>query len=201
MKTEFLKLQDNDPDLFSNKFQKIRKKVLPQLKGGTLSGGQEIRPGVLHGGTEIRPGTLHGGQEIRPGTLHNGIEINPGVFYATNYGPATYRTKDGKALYKFRFVNIDGKFEIDILNQPSYGSRDASNVVSHRLPSARGGNKICISDGKEPKTIESARKICMEWSELTHTYIRTGTSIDKQVSDNAKPKPNTKKGFWDFLLN
>lgn len=190
MKTTLLILSEDNFDPFTNKLEAIRRKMIPQIKNGTLKGGQEIRPGVLHGGTEIRPGTLHGGQEIRSGTLHS-----------TNYGPALYRTRDGKELYKFRFVDIGGKFEIDILSQPSYGSRDASSSVSHRLPSARGGNKICITAGMEPKTIESARKICMEFSELTHHYIKTGTSIDAQVLENSKPKPMPKKGFWDFLLN
>lgn len=188
MKTFYLKLHDNLFDPFTNNFESIRKKMIPQIKVGTLQGGQEIRPGVLHGGTEIRPGTLHGGAEIRPGTLHS-----------TSYGPATYRTKDGKEMFKFRFVDIGGKFEIDILSQPSYGSRDSGSIASHRLPSARGGNKICISTGKEPKTLESARNICMEWSELTHIYIKTGKSIDAQVMNNSKPMQ--KKGFWDFLLN
>lgn len=199
MKTYYLKLHDENFDPFTNNFESIRKKMIPQIKVGTLQGGQEIRPGVLHGGTEIRPGTLHGGAEIRPGTLHSKVEIKPGIFYATSYGPATYRTKDGKEMFKFRFVDIGGKFEIDILSQPSYGSRDSGSIASHRLPSARGGNKICISAGKEPKSLESARNICMEWSELTHTYIKTGKSIDSQVMNNSKPEQ--KKGFWDFLLN
>ena len=102
------------------------------------------------------------------------------------YTPATYRTKDGAAYYQFKFVDIDGKFEIDILSQPSYGTRDSSLVATHRLPSSRGGHKICITEGKEPQTIESTRKISMEWAELTNTYIKTGQSIDSQVAANAR---------------
>ncbi len=156
------------------------------LKAFTLCGGEEIEPGTLHGGEEVKPGTLHGGEEIKPGTLHN-----------TGYSPATYRTKDGMAHYKFRYVDIGGKFEIDILSQPSYEGRDESSSVSHRLSSDRGGKKICLSVGKEPTDLETAKKICMEWAELTHTYIKTGKSIDKQVKDKSNPLSK----LWNGLVN
>lgn len=157
------------------------------LRPGTLCGGEEIKPGTLHGGEEIRPGTLHGGEEIRPGTLHGGEEIKPGTLHSSGYAPATYRTKDGSGIYKFRFVNIGGKFEIDILSQPSYAGRSDGTITSHRLPSARGGKKICLTTGKEPKDITAAKNICMEWAELTQTYIKTGNSIDKQVLAKSNP--------------
>jgi len=155
--------------------ESIRNQFLPLLLEGTL-----------YGGEEIKPGTLHGGEEIKPGTLHN-----------TGYSPATYRTKDGNASYKFRFVDLGGKYEIDILSQPSYVSRSSGSAVSHRLPSARGGHKICLSKGFEPTTLDSAKKICMEWAELTHTYIKTGTSIDKQVKENSNPLSK----LWGAILN
>ncbi|OFY47798.1 MAG: hypothetical protein A2W85_13425 [Bacteroidetes bacterium GWF2_41_31] len=167
------------------------------LKEGTLSGGEEIKPGVLHGGEEVKPGVLHGGEEIKPGVLHGGEEIKPGVLHSTNFSPATYRTKDGMGIYKFRFVDLGGKFEIDIDSQPSYGVRNDGSNATHRLPSARGGKKICISVGKEPQTIESAKKICVEWAELTQTYINTGKSIDSQVAGNANPINK----LWNNLLN
>lgn len=157
------------------------------LVPGTLCGGENIAPGTLHGGEEIKPGTLHGGEEIRPGTLHGGEEIKPGTLHLTKYSPVTYRTKDGSGIYKFRFVDLGGKFEIDIESQPSYEGRDDSSVASHRLLSSRGGKKICISNGQEPKNLESAKRICMEWSELTQKYIKTGNSIDKQVMANSNP--------------
>jgi len=158
-----------------------------QLTIGTLHGGEEIKEGTLHGGEEIKPGTLHGGEEIKPGTLHGGEEIKPGTLHSSSFSPATYRTKDGSAQYKFRYVDIGGKYEIDIIFQPPYESRDASSAVSHRLSSSRGGNKICLSAGKEPTNLETAKKICMEWAELTHTYIKTGKSIDVQLKDKSNP--------------
>jgi hypothetical protein len=158
-----------------------------EIKPGTLHGGEEIKPGTLHGGEEIRPGTLHGGEEIKPGTLHRGEEIKPGTLHSSSYAPASYRTKDASGVYKFRFIRIGSKFEIDIDSQPSYAGRDERSTIAHRLPSTRGGKKICLSYGKEPKDLESAKKICMEWAELTQTYIKTGASIDKQVMAKSNP--------------
>lgn len=149
---------------------------LPPIQDYRLGGGEEIKSGTLQGGEEIKPGTLHGGEEIKPGTLH-----------ATSYSPATYRTRDGRTHYKFRYVDINGKFEIDILSQPSYFGRDESSAISHRLPSTRGGNKICLSEGKEPTNLETAKKVSMEWAELTTAYINSGKSIDRQVKDNSSP--------------
>ena len=176
------------------KSSKIKNPVLPH--GGikpvvvtetTLNQNQFLLPGTLHGGEEIKPGTLHGGEEIRPGTLHGGEEIKPGTLHSSSYAPATYRTKDGSGVYKFRFVKVGSKFEIDIASQPSYAGRNDGANVAHRLPSSRGGKKICVSVGREPKDLESAKKICMEWAELTQTYIKTGNSIDKQVMAKSNP--------------
>ena len=187
-----------------------------EIKPGTLHGGEEIKPGTLHGGEEIKPGTLHGGEEIKPGTLHGGEEIKPGTLHGGNdylkagtlcasFSPATYRTKDGSAVYKFRYVDIGGKFEIDILEQPSYRFRGNEAHITHRLPSSRSGQKICITSGHEPTTLDGAKNISTQWAELTHEYIKTGTTIDKQVSQNASGNRNGNGsnrggGFLDWLF-
>ena len=167
------------------------------LKEGTLFGGEEIKPGVLHGGEAIEPGVLHGGEQIEPGVLHGGEDIKPGVLHFAEYAPATYRTKDGTGEYKYRFVEKDGKFDIDILSQPSYQGKNDSSVASHRLMSPRGGKKICFASGKEPKDIKTARAVCVEFSELTQNYIKTGKSIDSQVRDN---NSNIKR-VWRSITN
>ncbi|PKP35430.1 MAG: hypothetical protein CVU00_02420 [Bacteroidetes bacterium HGW-Bacteroidetes-17] len=168
-------------------------------------GGEKILSGTLHGGEEIKPGTLHGGEEIQPGTLHGGEECIGGTLCAPYY-PATYRTKDGTAFYKFNYVEVGNHFEVDILNQPSYGSRCSDMSVAHWLSSARGGKKICISAGKEPTDIESAKKISIEWAELTHEYIKTGKTIDQQVSKrvhSTSTRTNTQSssGLLGWLFN
>lgn len=134
---------------------------------------------------------------LKEGILFGGEEIKPGVLHIKRYEPATYRTKDGSGIFKFRFVDLGGKFEIDIDSQPSYGVRNDDSHATHRLSSARGGKKICITVGKEPKTLESAKNICVEWAELTQTYINTGKSIDSQVAGNANPINK----LWNNLLN
>ena len=169
-----------------------------EIKPGTLHGGEEIKPGTLHGGEEIKPGTLHGGEEIKPGTLHGGEEIKPGTLHNSEeqlkdgtlrviFSPATYRTKDGNAYYKFSYVNIGGKYEVDIIDQPSYQDRDSSAHITHRLPSSRGGRKICVTAGCEPTTIEAAKNLSMQWAELTNEYIKSGATIDEQVEYNSLP--------------
>jgi len=168
-----------------------------------LHNAEEIQPGTLHGGESIAQGNLHGRESIEPGPLHCNAESLIAGTLCASYTPATYRTRDGSAYYKFRYVDIGGKYEIDILSQPLYGSRDSSLHASHRLSSSRGGYKICISVGHEPRTLEKAKKISMEWAELTHTYIRTGRTIDLQVAMNARssaPQNASKKGFWERLF-
>lgn len=174
-----------------------------QGDGKMLPWERRAQPLSLRNAEEIQPGTLHAGESIEPGTLHCNNESLIAGTLCVSYTPATYRTRDGSAFYKFRYVDIGGKYEIDILSQSLYGSRDSSLHASHRLPSSRGGYKICISVGHEPRTLEKAKKISMEWAELTHTYIRTGRTIDSQVAANARssaPQITPKKGFWERLF-
>lgn len=128
--------------------------------------------------------------------LDRGMEKIVSGTLCAGYSPATYRTKDGNSYYKFNYVDIGGKFEIDIQEQPSYESRASSATLTHRLPSARSGQKICISAGKEPTTLEGAKDISVQWAELTNTYIRTGKTIDEQVAQNAQAKKGTNIIDW-----
>jgi len=107
-------------------------------------------------------------------------KIKSAVLHA-EYSPATYRTKDGTAYFKFRYVELDGVFEIDILEQPEYAGRIEDSVTSHRKLSVRGGQKISINDSEAPRDIQKAKKISIEWAELTHFYVKTGKTIDDQV--------------------
>lgn len=171
---------------------KCKKPVLPQ-------GGQV--PVVVSNTTQIQnaliiSGTLHGGENIPPGTLHSEI-LNGGTLCATVYSSATYRTKDGKAYFKFKYVDLGKFFEIDILSQPSYNGFNDSSSVAHWLPSSRGGKKICINSGKEPKSLEKAKHISIDWAELTHNYAKTSVTIDSQIEARSK---NNGGGFWSRLF-
>ncbi len=167
-----------------------------EIQPGTLHGGEEIQPGTLHGGEEIQPGTLHGGEEIQPGTLHGGEEIQPGTLHGGEviersalcapFAPATYRTKDGRAYYKFKYIAVSNYYEIDILEMPSYGWRNSSFHVTHRLNSSRGGYKICFNRGREPRDITTAKNYSKAWAELTHKYIQTGITIDDQIAHGSR---------------
>ncbi len=113
----------------------------------------------------------------------NRFSIPKGRFEAQG----TYRTRNGKGLFTFDFVKDQGlPYEIDILSMPSYGGRNQSVVLTHRLPSSRPGvdMMICIADEHKHKlnTLEAAQDIAIAWSELTMTYIEQGITIDAQIA-------------------
>lgn len=100
-------------------------------------------------------------------------------------GPCTYRTKDGKAWFGFRYVEYrDGTIEVDILSMPEYGDRDSSPLVTHRMPSSRGGYMISIHHPDQCRGLDHAKVISMLWSEMTWTYIQTGRRLGDQFMDD-----------------
>jgi len=147
---------------------------------------QDQKPSIVRGSEQLVAGILHGGEEIQPGTLHGRGEILPSGTLCATYSPGTYRTRDGQDYYKFRFVESGGKFEIDILSQPSYRGRNESAHISHRLPSDRGGRKICVAQGHEPTSLSDAHNLAMGWAELTNTYIKRGITLDDQINGNSR---------------
>ena len=108
--------------------------------------------------------------------LFKGILNSPQMF--------TYLTKDGKAHFQFSYHLVNGKYyEIDIHHQPRYGLRNSGAVTTHRLRSSRkASRKICITSGKEPRTLDVAQKFSTQWAELTWEYIKTGVTIDQQFA-------------------
>jgi len=105
-------------------------------------------------------------------------------FFSKQY---IYKTKDGKAYFKFSYHKItEGKrtyYEIDIHSTPSYRNKDSGSHIAHWLPTERStGKKICFYAGKEPKTLELAKKYSCDYAELTWIYIKTGITIDQQIA-------------------
>jgi hypothetical protein len=95
-----------------------------------------------------------------------------------------YKTKDGRAVFAFSYENtLGGYYDIVIHDQPDFNGRDERSTIAHWLPCYESpiNRKVCLSNGKEPKTLEKAKKISMEYAELIWTYIRTGISIDDQI--------------------
>lgn len=176
--------EEHLPDYLRDKTRMIPGVSEGILFGGDKSDTEEIKPGILRNGESLKPAMLCGGEDTE--------EIKPGVL-RVEYTPATYRTKCGTGIYKFRYVDLGDFFEIDILEQPSYNGRPSGGHASHRLPSDRGGEKICLAPGHEPKTIDQAKKVSIEWADLTQTYINTGRTIDEQVNDKANSKSLWKK--------
>ena len=94
-----------------------------------------------------------------------------------------YKTRDGRAVFTFSYEYEMGYYDILIHDHPSYNGRNDIPSVAHWLPCDESpiNRKICFTIGKEPKTLEKAKKISMEWSELTWTFILTGVTIDDQI--------------------
>ncbi|WP_396602070.1 hypothetical protein [Algibacter sp. R77976] len=106
-----------------------------------------------------------------------------GMAQKNTYQIYTYRTKDGVAYFKFSYHFIDDGYEIDIHQQPSYENRSSGCHTIHRLLSSRDAPyQICINRSSRPKTLKSAQEFSMAFAEYTWEYIKTGVSIDTQIS-------------------
>lgn len=88
-----------------------------------------------------------------------------------------YRTNDGNAYFEFEFVKVGSKYQVDIVSQPSYGSRDSDLHLTHRLPSDRGGHRVCFADDDAVTSIGRAQKWVEAWAESTWRYINSGTNF------------------------
>lgn len=110
------------------------------------------------------------------------ILLTAGILYSSK-PDAYYRTKDGRALFAFSYKYEMGYYDIIIHDEPSFGTRDDSSHIAHWLPSDLSpiNKKICFHEGKEPKTLEEAKNISVQYAELLFTYIKTGISIDDQL--------------------
>jgi hypothetical protein len=90
-----------------------------------------------------------------------------------------YRTKDGSTDFKFDIVHRwDGSWRAYITGMPSYGSRDTSLMVTHRL---MDGNRPYVCWDRRISSEAAMQQVAAKWADLTLTYIRTGVTIDDQV--------------------
>jgi hypothetical protein len=108
----------------------------------------------------------------------------------------TYRTKNGKGYYYFRYVQVSNYWEVDIEETINYQGRSRDLNTIHQIGSHRSatGYKICVHSGKEPKSLEAAQSLSKAWAELTQTYIETGKTIDDQIANQGSGS------FWDWLF-
>ena len=92
-------------------------------------------------------------------------------------------TYHGMGLYFiFNFVKVGNIWEIDIVSLPDFQGRATASAINHWLPSDRGGRKICVSPGHEPRTERKAKDLAMAWADLQARYIITGVTPDQQIN-------------------
>jgi hypothetical protein len=91
-----------------------------------------------------------------------------------------YRTKDGLSDYGFSFESqSDGSWRAYIVSMPSYGHRDTSLHVTHRLRDLDGRYYVCWS--QPLYSLEDIKKVAALWADLTQEYIKTGRTFDEQM--------------------
>lgn len=86
--------------------------------------------------------------------------------------------------FVFNYINLGNHWEIDIVQFPDYRGRNTSPYIIHTQPSSRGGRKICLAVGHEPRSERDAKKLSMSWADLQAEYIKTGKTPDQQISEN-----------------
>lgn len=129
-----------------------------------------------HGGEPLPTGGWRGGEEIPEGgwrlLVHEAIP--PGAWKVSPLRDQNYRTRDGLGHFTFAFYPTGEAVEIDILDMPSYRNRSEDLHDTHRIPSERGGFRICFGNPSIVCDEQTARKWARQWAELTWRYIRTG---------------------------
>ena len=84
----------------------------------------------------------------------------------------SYRTKDGRADYRFSYERqSDGTWRAYIVSQPGYGSRDEGAHPTHRL--SDGSRKYVCWSAPIP-SLEQAKQVSALWADATQEYIRSG---------------------------
>ena len=90
-----------------------------------------------------------------------------------------HRTLDGKGDYTFSLEYGGNGYRAYIVQMPSYGNRNSSLHVTHRLLGTDNRYYICWSSPLH--SLEDAKKVISLWSETTQAYITTGRTIDAQI--------------------
>ncbi|MBP6301872.1 MAG: hypothetical protein KBB37_01825 [Bacteroidia bacterium] len=154
----------------------VKNKQSAQTVKLSTVGGEEIPPGGWRGGEEIPPGGWRGGEEIPPGGWRGGEEIPPGGWRAVI---DTYRSKNGRYFFKFRFYPVGTYYDVDIMAMPDYNGRANDLHTTHRLRSERSDceYKICFGNPSTMSDLDTARRWAASWSELTVKYIETGAQF------------------------
>jgi len=121
------------------------------------------------------------------------VELQPGVLCMEYFFGSTQRIRYSKNVvmpfnFYFNYINLGEYWEIDIVSLPDYRGRNKSAYIIHTMPSARGGKKICVSAGHEPRTEKQAKDLSVNWADLQIEYILTGKTPDEQIEENCRRK-------------
>ncbi len=81
-----------------------------------------------------------------------------------------YKSKDGKHLFTFNFVNTGSHIDIYCHSHPSLNGRSSDPVKTHLFRSG----KVCFVEGKEPTSQSRAEDLAGQWAEYFINYIKTG---------------------------
>ncbi len=84
----------------------------------------------------------------------------------------TYRSRDGRHLFTFRFESNGSEVEIYCSRHPSLGERDSDCQKTHIFNSG----KLCFVSGRAPQTMSRAQNLARQWAEYLIDYIRTGVA-------------------------
>lgn len=120
------------------------------------------------------------------------VDLQPGIlcvdYLYGNLRNILYRSKvtdHGRYFdFVFNYINLGRYWEIDIARLPDYRGKNTSAYIIHTLPSDRGGRKICVATGHEPRSERDAKKLSMSWADLQAEYIKTGVTPDDQIRRN-----------------
>ncbi len=82
----------------------------------------------------------------------------------------TYRSKDGKHYFTFRFIEKINEVVIYCDKHPDHNGKDSNPRKTHLFRSG----KICFIEGKEPKTKSRAEILAKQWAEYFLEYRKTG---------------------------
>lgn len=120
-------------------------------------------------------------------TIPGPVEIHAGTLYMVYQYRSNVIDHDG-SYFDFFFTYVyntrRGRWEIDIIQLPSYRGRSKALSIVHMIESDRGGYMICVAEDHKLTSLDAAKKLSMGWGDLQAEYIKTGVTPDQQILRN-----------------
>jgi len=95
-----------------------------------------------------------------------------------------YTTRDNQRTIQFGFINDHPKgagWRAYILTAIDYLGRDDGGFITHRYQD-KENNMFYVCWTPEPASFDEMKAVAAMWSELTHGYIKTGESMNRQYA-------------------